>query len=167
VTYHPYDPPPDWALTQGTILRRIIAFILDGLILLIVVKLLAAALFVFGIITLGLGMPLLGALPVVPLLYNWLSLLTPLSATPGQAMMGLIVRRNEDLGPPGAVAALVWIIGFYVSLALSGVPLLLALFTVRRRTAHDLISGLVLVRVQALTPRPGFWNMPAGGSPYA
>ena len=159
--------PTPYDLTRGTLTRRIVAFVLDGVILLIGVKLLAALLFVFGIITLGLGMPLLSLLPVVPLLYNWLSLLSPLSATPGQAMVGLAVRRDADLGPPGGLAALVWVLGFYVSLALSGLPLLLALLTERKRTAHDLISGLVVVRAEALTRGPGFWNMRAGGSPYA
>ena len=163
--YRPYHDPRD--LTRGTRTRRIVAFVLDGLILLIGVKLLAAALFVFGVITLGLGMPLLSLLPVVPLLYNWLSLLSPLSATPGQAMVGLAVRRDADLGPPGGLAALVWVLGFYVSLALSGLPLLLALFTEGKRTGHDLLSGLVVVRARALTGGPRFWNMRAGGSPFA
>lgn len=157
---------PDAAL-RGTRTRRIIAFLIDGLIVLIGLKLLSVVLFLFGILTLGLGMPLLGLLPIVPLLYSWLSLLSGLSATPGQAMLGLMVRRDADLGPPGGIAALVWIFGFYVSLALSGLPLLLALVTVHKRTAHDLVSGLVVIRAQALTRTPGFWNMQAGGSPYA
>ena len=163
--------PPPWedvpGLAHGTLPRRVIGFVVDGVIVLIVVKLLAVLLFVFGIVTLGLGLPLLGALPAVPVLYNWLALLSPLSATPGQAMAGLVVVRDEDLGPPGALAALIWVIGFYVSLALSGLPLLLALFTRRHRTAHDLVAGLAVVRARALTRRPGFWNMRAGGSPYA
>ena len=163
--------PPPWedlpGLAHGTLLRRVIGFVLDGVIVLIVVKLLAVLLFVFGIATLGLGLPLLGALPAVPVLYNWLSLLSPLSATPGQAIAGLVVVRDEDLGPPGALAALIWVIGFYLSLALSGLPLLLALFTRRHRTAHDLVAGLAVVRARALTGGPGFWNMRAGGSPSA
>jgi uncharacterized RDD family membrane protein YckC len=167
VIYRPVDLPPEWALTQGTVLRRIVAFVLDWVILLIAVKFVAMLLFMFGILTLGLGLPLLGLLPAVPVFYNWLSLISPLSATPGQAMMGLLVRRNNDLGRPGALEALVWVIGFYVSLALSGVPLLLALFTVRRRTAHDLASGLVLVRADVLTRAPPFWHMRSGGSPFA
>ncbi|MDA8249578.1 MAG: RDD family protein [Rhodospirillales bacterium] len=162
--YRAFD---SYELIRGTRLRRIVAFLLDGLILAIGIRLLAGVLFLFGIVTLGLGMPLFGLLPVVPLLYNWLSLLSGLSATPGQAMMGLIVRRNDDLGPPGALAALVWVIGFYVSLALSGLPLLLALFTEGKRTGHDLLSGLVVVRARALTGGPRFWNMRAGGSPFA
>jgi len=155
------------ALLRGTRTRRVIAFLLDGVIVLILWKLLAVALFLFGIVTLGLGMPLLGLLPVLPFFYNWLSLLSGLSATPGQAMMGLIVRRDADLGRPDGLAALVWVIGFYVSVALSGIPFLLALLTVHKRTGHDLVSGLVVVRARALTRGPGFWNMAAGGSPYA
>ena len=164
MTDQTFDPE---ALLRGTRTRRIVAFVLDGLILLIGIKLLAVLLFTFGILTLGLGMPLLGLLPVVPLLYNWLSLLSGLSATPGQAMAGLAVRRDADLGPPGGLAALIWTLGFYVSLALSGLPLLLALFTEHKRTGHDVISGLVIVRARALTSRPQFWNMGPGGTPYA
>ena len=57
---------------------------------------------------------------------------------------------------------------FYVTLATTGLLLLVALFTVRQRTLHDLASGLVVVRVArgALTRGPGSWNM-HGGSPYA
>ncbi len=157
----------DDALTGGTIIRRIVAFLVDGIIVVIIWKMLAVALFLFGILTLGLGMPLLALLPVVPPLYNWLSLVSPLSATPGQALLGLSVRRNDDLGPPGGFAAIIWVLGFYVSLALSGLPLLTALFSPRRRTLHDIASGLVIVRGRTLTPAPGFWNMPAGGPPIA
>lgn len=157
----------DEAMTGGTIFRRIAAFVVDGVVVLIIWKFLAVILFLFGILTLGLGMPLLTLLPFVPPLYNWLSLISPLSATPGQALLGLMVRRNDDLGPPGAFAAVIWVLGFYVSLALSGLPLLIALFSLRRRTLHDIASGLVVVRARALTQGAGFVNMRAGGSPYA
>ena len=157
----------DDALTRGTILRRIGAFIVDGVCILIVWKLLAIAFVLFGILTLGLGMPLLALLPLVPALYNWFSLISPLSATPGQALFGLSLRQNEDLGHTGGFAAAIWVLGFYVSLALSGLPLLVALFNARRRTLHDIAAGLVLIRAQALTRATGFGNMPPGGPPYA
>jgi len=156
-----------WALTHGTIWRRIVAFVLDGIIVLILVKAIAVVLILFGVVTLGLGLPLLALLPTVPVFYNWLTVMSGLSATPGQALMGLVVRRDEDLGPPGGFAALIWVIGFYVSLALSGLPLLLALFSARRRTAHDVIAGLVVVRAEALTGSAWSWNMRAGGPPFA
>ena len=165
------EPTGTWVsdaeMTEGTILRRIVAFIVDGVIVLIIWKVLAVVLFLFGILTLGLGMPLLALLPALPPLYNWGSLLTPLSATPGQALLGLAVRRDEDLGPPSGFAAVIWVLGFYLSLALSGLPLLLALFTARHRTLHDIASGLVVVRSQALTRAVGSWNIGPGGSPVA
>jgi uncharacterized RDD family membrane protein YckC len=165
------DPRDAWMmeamLSEGTLARRVGAFVADGILVLIVVKTLAVFLFLFGILTLGLALPLLALLPLVAPLYNWLSLVSPLSATPGQALFGLTVRDADDLGPPGALAALLWTVGFYASLALSGVPLLLALFNSRRRTGHDIVSGLVVVRSRALTGWLGPWNMPAGGSPDA
>lgn len=157
----------DEAMTRGTIIRRLAAFLVDGIIVLIVGKVLAVAFFLFGLLTLGLGMGLLGLLPLVPGVYSWFGLLSPLSATPGQALLGLRVRRDEDLGPPGALAALIWVVGFYVSLVLSGLPLLLALFNLRRRTLHDIASGLVVVRAEALTLAGGFGNMRSGGQPFA
>ena len=52
----------------------------------------------------------------------------------------------------------------YLTLATSGLLLVVALFTIRHRTLHDLVSGLVVVRVQALTASGGGWNM-FGGAP--
>jgi uncharacterized RDD family membrane protein YckC len=120
---------------------------------------------VFGLLTLGLGMPLLSLLPLVPLAYHCLFLASPLSATPGQALMGLRVRRNDDMGRPNVAQAVVSTLIFYLTLATSGLLLLVALFTIRHRTLHDLLSGLVVVRDRALTPPAGFWNMPGGRYP--
>jgi uncharacterized RDD family membrane protein YckC len=121
----------------------------------------------FGVLTLGLGWHLFGVLPLIPLAYNWLFLCSGLSATPGMAMMGLVVRRNEDLGPPLPLQALAFTVLFYVTLALGWIWLGVALLTVRHRTFHDMLSGLVVVRSRALTPAGGFWNMPPGGSAAA
>jgi uncharacterized RDD family membrane protein YckC len=150
-------------LTRGVLVRRIAAFVLDGILVLLLLGVLKMLLFAFGLLTLGLGFPLFGLLPLVPALYNWLSLLSPLSATPGQAMMGVTVRRNDDLSPPGGLQALVWVIGWLLTIAAGLIWLALALVTVRHRTLHDLVSGLVVVRSRALTPPPGSWNMAPGG----
>ncbi len=154
-------------LSEGTISRRILAFIADGILVLIITKFLFVGFFVFGILTLGLGFTLFGLLPFVAPAYNWLFLISPLAATPGQALFGLTVRDHVDFAPPGALAALLWTVGFYASLALSGIPLLLALFNPRHRTAHDMLSGLVVVRSRALTGWLGPWNMRPGGPPAA
>jgi uncharacterized RDD family membrane protein YckC len=114
-----------------------------------------------------LGFGAMAILPLVPFAYHFLSLIGAASATPGQQMFGLTVRRDDDLGPPTALQAVISVIGFYLTLATSGLLLVVALFTVRHRTLHDLVSGLVVVRVQAmeaLTSGIGGGNMGRGPS---
>jgi uncharacterized RDD family membrane protein YckC len=72
--------------------------------------------------------------------------------------MGLTVRRDEDLGPPTGLQALIFTVVFYLTLATSGLLLLIALFTVRHRTLHDLASDLVVVRRYAFED----WRRQAG-----
>ena len=77
-------------------------------------------------------------------------------------MMGLTVRRDDDLGPPTLPQAVVSIVLYYVTLGTSGFLLLIALFTRRHRTLHDWLSGLVVVRKRALvslTPGAEPWTM--------
>jgi uncharacterized RDD family membrane protein YckC len=160
------SPIDDEWLTEGVLLRRVVAWFIDVLLIGLILVTLWFMLLLFGVLTLGLGLPLLGALPFVPFCYHFLFVAGPSSATPGQQLLGLIVRRNEDLGRPTTGQAAISTLLFYITLATSGLLLLFALFTVRRRTLHDLGSGLVVVRVKALTRGFGSWNM-QGGSPYA
>ena len=53
---------------------------------------------------------------------------------------------DADLGPPTVTQALIFTVVFYITMATSGLLLLIALFTVRHRTLHDLASDLVVVR---------------------
>jgi uncharacterized RDD family membrane protein YckC len=155
----------DW-LTQGVLLRRVWAWLIDAVLIALLVAGLWIALLLFGVLTLGLGLPLFGVLPFVPFCYHVLSIAGSMSATPGQAALDLVVRRNDDLGQPTALQAVISTLLFFFTLATCGVLLLIALFTVRKRTLHDLASGLVVVRARALTQARGSWNM-QGGSPYA
>jgi uncharacterized RDD family membrane protein YckC len=162
----------EYELTRGVLQRRVLAWLIDLVIVGVLTTALWIGLFFFGIITLGFGMPLLGVLPAVPVLYGWLSVASDASATPGQAMLGLVVRRNEDLGPPGLWRALAATVLFYLTLATSlGVLwFLVALFTHRRRTLHDTLSGTCIVDARALTEARFAWNMDgrntrAGGWP--
>jgi uncharacterized RDD family membrane protein YckC len=159
--------PFDETLTEGVMLRRVIAYLIDLVLLAALCLAIWAVLFTFGVLTLGLGFPLLSLLPVVPFAYHFLSLLSQASATPGQILLGLTVRRNDDLGPPRPLQAALSVAGFYVTLAFGAVWLATALITVRRRALHDLLSGLVVVRKEALTGRYSPWHMSGGGFPAA
>jgi uncharacterized RDD family membrane protein YckC len=161
--------PDDYSLTRGVMSRRVIGWFVDLLLLALIMVLLWVVFMLFGLLTLGLGFPLLGVLPFVPFCYHFLFLAGPSSGTPGQRIMGLLVRRNDDFGQPNALQAVISTIVFYLTLATSGLLLLVALITFRHRTLHDMVSGLVVVRADAmapLTPPLGYGNIP-GGSPYA
>ncbi|HLJ04744.1 MAG TPA: RDD family protein [Acetobacteraceae bacterium] len=155
-------PYPDNAwLTDGVRTRRIFAWFVDLLLIGLIVAGLWFVLMVFGLLTLGLGFPLMGILPFIPFCYHFL-FVAGSGATPGQQAMGLAVRRDDDLGPPTALQALIYTLVFYLTLALTGLLLLISLFTIRKRTLHDIASGLVVVRTRALTSGFGSWNMQGG-----
>lgn len=160
----PRDDAFEAALTWHVLRRRVLASIIDLVLCLLLGGIVLLFGLVLGVLTLGLGFGLLALLPAIPVLYNWL-FVAAMSATPGQRLMGLIVRRDEDLGPPDAAAALVWALGFALTLALTGglLWLLVVLLTERKRALHDIVPGLVVVRVAALTAPPPSWNMPGGG----
>ena len=163
--YRATTPVDDYALTEGVLIRRIFAWLLDVLLVGLTLVVLWFVLLLFGVLTLGLGMPLIGVLPFVPFCYHLFLVASAACATPGQQVLGLAVRRNDDLGSPSFAQAFVYTLVFYLTLATTGLLLLIALFTIRHRTLHDLASGLVVVRVRALTGGFGSWNM-QGGSPY-
>ena len=169
-----YDTPPsddlrwygDQELTGGVVSRRIFAWLIDGLLLTALGSVLWVALATFGVLTLGLGFPLMGVLPFVPAIYAFAFVAGPAAATPGEWLMGMMVVREDDLARPTPLQALVWIAGYYITIAAGVVWLVVALFTTRHRALHDMASGLMLVRREALTRPAPFWNIP-GGSPAA
>ena len=149
----------DEILTSGVLSRRIAAWGLDIVLLGLLMAGVYLATAFFGLLTFGLGWYLLPWVSVIPFLYHWLTVASPLSATPGQSIMGLTVRRNQGLGRPDLIESAVWAVMYYLTLAVFCPLLLIALFTVRKRALHDIISGLVVVRERALTPPSGSWNM--------
>ena len=157
---------PDDLLVAGVLSRRIWAWVLDLVFLAIIGAIVASMLVAFGLLTFGLGFHLWPLLGLLPFIYHVGFLCGRLSATPGQAVAGLIMRRNDDLGSPSLAQAIVWTLGFYITVA-TGIGLLfllVCLLTVRRRTLHDLVSGLVLVRrypPSGWTPYGGAYGGPA------
>lgn len=134
------------ALLAGVRRRRVFAWLLDLVALAILAWCCALALVALGFLTFGLTWGMLTWLPVLPLLYNWLWVASPASATPGQAAMGLIVRRDEDLGPPTLMQAAVASIGYAISIVTGVIWFAVCLITTHKRCLHDIISGLVVVR---------------------
>ena len=149
----------DEILSRGVLLRRYVAWCIDLLLIGVITGAFWLAIATFGVLTFGLGFHILPGLGVVPFAYHWLFLSSSLSATPGQGLMGLTVRRDDNLARPNWVEAAVWTLLYYLTLAIFFPLLVIALFTVRKRALHDILSGLVVIRKRALTGPAGYWNM--------
>lgn len=152
-------------LISGVLTRRFVAWVIDMFLAGVLVAILFTIGLFMGLLTFGLTLPMLGALPVVPLLYHWLTMAGPMAATPGQALLGITVRDAETLAPPGMLQSLGFVLLLYVTLAFGAFWVLIALFTTRHRTIHDMLSGVVVIRTRALTMLHDDWNM-GPSAPY-
>jgi uncharacterized RDD family membrane protein YckC len=146
---HAYDPAANPELFEGVLTRRMVAFIID--VLIIALPLVAAAIFifVFGLITFGLGWALfwllLPASVVWALFYYGLTLGGDASATIG--MRAMEVEMRTWYGAPayfvlGAVHAIVYWISVSI---LTPFILLVGFFNARRRLLHDMLVGTVII----------------------
>jgi uncharacterized RDD family membrane protein YckC len=146
---HAYDPAANPELFEGVLSRRLLAFFID--VIIIAVPVIAAAIFIFlfGIVTLGLGWMLFWLLSpasiVWALFYYGLTMGSAASATIGMRAMGLEIRTWY--GAPayfllGAVHAVVYWVSVSV---LTPLILLVGLFNTRRRLLHDMLVGTVLI----------------------
>ena len=160
---HVYDPVANPELFEGVLTRRLVAFVID--LIVIALPLIAAALFifVFGIVTFGLGWVLFWLLSPASVIwavfYYGLTFGSAASATLGMRAMELEMRTWY--GAPayfllGAVHAIVYWISVSV---LTPFVLLVGLFNSRRRLLHDVLVGTVVInnpaRAAALRTRYG------------
>ena len=137
---------------EGVPARRIVAFIID--IIIIAIPLIAASAFIFviGLVTFGLGWLLFWLLSPISVIwalaYYGLTLGSPASATIG--MRAMEIEMRTWYGAPayfvlGAVHAVV----FWISVSvLTPFILLIGFFNARRRLLHDIIVGTVLINAQ-------------------
>ncbi|MEQ8604285.1 MAG: RDD family protein [Marivibrio sp.] len=137
----------DPALVDGITARRILGYLVDVLLLGAVGV--AGHLLVF--MTLGLAAGLVYPLLVVlPLAYHTYFVASAASATPGQRLLGLEVRRLDG-GKPGLLQAFVMVALFYMTLTLtSGLLLFWCLIDDRARCLHDIFSGTLVIRSDRL-----------------
>lgn len=141
------DPYRDSRCYDGVTLRRVLAYCVDllligslvALVWLVATPVLALSLgALFPIIALGVS--------AIPLLYHSLQIGGPRSATMGMRLFGLRVHSLSG-HRPSLPQALVHVVVFYGSIAMTGsLILLVALFNARRRTLHDWLTGTVVLR---------------------
>jgi uncharacterized RDD family membrane protein YckC len=146
---HAFDPILNPERFEGVLPRRVIAFVIDVIVIAVPVVLAAIFIFLFGIITLGVGWVLFWLLSpaaiIWALFYYGLTFGSPQSATIGMRMVDIEMRTWY--GAPaysllGAVHALL----FWVSVsALTPLVLLVCFFNHRRRLLHDIILGTIVI----------------------
>ncbi len=146
---HAYDPAANPELFEDVLARRLVAFVIDLVILAIPVALAAMFIFAAGIITLGLGFFLYALLPPAiifwALAYYGVTLGSPRSATIGMRLMDLEMRTWYG-APAYFVLGAVHAIVFWISVsALSPLVLLVCFFNQRRRALHDILLGAVII----------------------
>jgi len=146
---HAYDPASNPELFEGVLARRVIAFLIDFIVVAVPVVLAAMFIFAFGIVTLGLGFALYWLLPpatvIWAVVYFGAALGGPASATIGMRVMDLEMRTWYG-APAYFVLGAVHAIAFWFSIsALTPFVLLVAFFNERRRLLHDIVLGTVVI----------------------
>jgi uncharacterized RDD family membrane protein YckC len=150
---HAYDPATSPELFEGVLPRRVVAFVIDFIVIAAPVVLAAMLIFAFGVVTLGLGWALYWLLPPGPVIwavvYFGVTLGGPNSATIGMRVMDLEMRTWYG-APAYFVLGAVHAIVFWVSVStLSPLILLVCFFNERRRLLHDVLLGTVVINSPA------------------
>jgi uncharacterized RDD family membrane protein YckC len=127
--------------------RRVLAFIVDYILVAILVIPFAILVFLLGILTLGLGWMLFGALfPAVALIYVWFTLGGPGQATVGMNLFGIRLERLDGRPVDGLLAVVHTVLFWAGNVILTPLILLATLVLDRKRTVHDLLLGTVVTR---------------------
>ncbi len=140
------DPLRHPALYIGLIFKRIVAYIIDAIIISLIVSVVWVALGILGIVTFGATFGIMGiSLFAIPFAYHTLLIGGPNKSTIGMKVMKIEVRRWIG-GVPDYYQAAAQTILFYGSIALTAwLILVIALFGNSRRCLHDYFSGIVVV----------------------
>jgi uncharacterized RDD family membrane protein YckC len=146
---HAFDPALNPELFEGVLPRRIVAFVIDLIIVGIPVVAAAVFIFVVGIVTFGIGWLLFWLLSpatvIWALIYYGATFGSARSATIGMRLMDLEMRTWY--GAPayfllGAVHAIV----FWITVSvLTPLILLVGFFNERGRLLHDILVGAVVI----------------------
>jgi uncharacterized RDD family membrane protein YckC len=153
---HAFDPYAEPDLFRSVLIRRVIAFLIDLIVLSVPVILAIIFIAIFGVVTLGLGWALFWlawpASVIWAIIYYGASLGGPHSATLGMRVMDIELRTWY--GAPGyfLLGAMHGVL-FWVSISvLSPLVLLVGLFNSRRRLLHDIVLGTVIINNSVRNP---------------
>lgn len=146
-----YDAAANPELFDGVLSKRIVAFIIDAILIVALMVPGALMILLLGIVTLGLAWFLFPALfAIVALGYVGLTLGSAASATIGMRATG-IEMRTWNGGRAFPLLAIMHALIFWFSVGLlTPLILLVGLFTERKQLLHDLLLGVVVANGYAL-----------------
>ena len=136
---------------SGVRTRRMLSFVVDYTIVLLLSVPAAIVVFLLGIVTLGLGWMLYGVLlPLIAIVYLAFTLGGSRQATPGMRMAGVKLVRLDGERVDPALAVIHGVIFWAANALLTPFVLLVGLFTPRKQLLQDLLLGTVVVRDRTL-----------------
>jgi uncharacterized RDD family membrane protein YckC len=146
---HAYDPVQNPELFDGVLMRRTFAFLIDLVIIGMPVVLAGLFIFLFGVVTFGLGWLLFWLLHpaaiVWALVYYGYTLGSPASATLGMRLMDIQLRTWYG-EPCYFVLGVAHALAYWVSVSvLTPLVLIVGFLNNRRRLLHDFVVGTVMI----------------------
>lgn len=137
----------DIRLYDGVRSRRVLAFLIDYFIVILLLIPFGILVLLLGVLTLGLGWMLFSVLfPLVALAYVWNTLGGRKQATTGMQIMSIRLERLDGQRIDGLFAVVHSVLFWAGNVILSPLILLATLVLDRKRTLHDLLLGTVVVR---------------------
>ena len=132
---------------DGVRTRRIMACLIDYLIIALLLIPFGILVLLLGLLTLGLGWALFSVMtPLVAAVYIWNTLGGLNQATVGMRMMGIRLDRLDGGSVDGLTAVMHTVLFWAGNALVTPLILLVSLFTDRKRTVHDLLLGTVVTR---------------------
>ena len=137
----------DARLYDGVLTKRMLAFVIDYVLIFLLLIEVAIVVALLGVLTLGLGWMLFGVLgPLTALAYVAMTLGGRHQATKGMQWMGIRLERLDGRPVDGLLAIVHTVLFWAGNAVLTPLILLATLFTNHKRTLHDLLLGTVVVR---------------------
>jgi uncharacterized RDD family membrane protein YckC len=141
------DPATAPELFEGVLTRRVMAFVLDMIIIGALVLIVSIVGLIAGFFTFGLSwVALLVVIPLSIVMYYAATLGSARRATLGMQMMDIVLTPTREQALNGGLA-FVHALLFWVTVWISWpISLVIALLTPRRQMVHDLVAGTLMVR---------------------
>lgn len=152
---HLPDPATAPELFDGVLSRRVMAWLVDAVIIFAIAMAMLVVGLIIGVVTLGVGLITLPfIIPFAILAYYAATLGSPARSTVGMRMFDLVLTPARGK-PLDGWAILIHPIIFWATIWIAWVGILLPLFTPRRQMLHDLVTGTLMLR---RSPMERFWR---------